>query len=421
MTAGPRRIVDDGELDRRLRLTFRTIMPMLDTEPPSNSTDQADATPLVMLDLFARRRPKPSRFTVVAMAAAAVIVAGTVALFALNNRDNRVTTASGPAPGDTRIVYTRFIDTRFSGARLVIADSDGHNAKELTNTSSGSVDRVARISPDGKLIVFYRDHGTATIHVVGSDGEDEHQVDLGCVDPCIEDKFPSFTPDGQHIVFQRIIGPRDPDTGDPVSAVLWEADLDGSNIRRLSEPGIDGTYSDKDASFAPDGYVVFIRTREVDNHPRAVFRMNPDGTDVRQLSPWQAGSLNATARVSPAQSGPTRDLVVFDYQPLAKTVSVIATVPATCRSDAECTAATKFLTSDPSTATTQTSFNNPAWSPDGRRIVFLVDDQPVTPTSDFDLKGAIWTMNWDGKDRKVVADTPVMEQEPTWGPAPGRS
>jgi Tol biopolymer transport system component len=66
-------------------------------------------------------------------------------------------------------------------------------------------------------------------------------------------------------------------------------------------------------------------------------------------------------------------------------------------SDADRAAATKFLTSDPSTATTLTSFDNPAWSPDGRRIVFLQVDQPVTPTSDFDVKGAIWTMNATAK------------------------
>jgi Tol biopolymer transport system component len=421
MTGDRRIAVGDGELDRRLRLTFRTIMPLLDANPPSESTDVADGTPLLTIDLLARRS-KRSRFTLLAVAAASVIVAGTVVVFALNGRgDRHVSTASGPAPGDTRIVYTRFIDAQFSGARLVIADSDGGNAKELTDTNAGSVDRVARISPDGKQVVFYRDRGTATIHLVGSDGTDEHQVDLGCVDPCIEDKFPSFTPDGQHIVFQRIIGPRDPDTGTAASAVLWEADIDGRNVRRLSEPGIDGTYSDNGASFAPGGYVVFMRTREVDNHPRAVFRMNPDGTDVRQLSPWQGGSTNATAQVSPAESGPTRDLVVFNYLSPAKTTSVIATVPATCRSDADCAAATKFLTSDPSTATTLTSFDNPAWSPDGRRIVFLVDDQPVTPTGDFDLKGAIWMMNADGKDHELLADTPVMEMEPTWGPAPGRA
>jgi WD40-like Beta Propeller Repeat len=216
MTGDPKRTVDDGELDRRLRLTFRTIMPLLDANPPTETTAETEDTPLVMIDLLARRLPKRSRFTVVAVAAAAVIVAGTVAIFAFNDRgDRHVTTASGPVPGDTGIVYTRFIDAKFWGARLVIADSDGRNAKELTDTSSGSVDRLARISPDGKLIVFYRDHGTATIHMVGSDGQNEHQVDLGCVDPCIEDKYPSFTPGGQHIAFQRIIGPRDPDTGSP--------------------------------------------------------------------------------------------------------------------------------------------------------------------------------------------------------------
>jgi Tol biopolymer transport system component len=87
--------------------------------------------------------------------------------------------------------------------------------------------------------------------VVGSDGTGDHFVDLDCHNFCVRDTLPSWTPDGKHIVFQRIIGPIDPakevdpHTGNAAaSAVLWEADLDGQNIQRLSAPGIDGAFAD---------------------------------------------------------------------------------------------------------------------------------------------------------------------------------
>jgi hypothetical protein len=49
------------------------------------------------------------------------------------------------------------------------------------------------------------------------------------------DIIPGWTPDGRHITFSRVVGPFV--NGNAASAVLYTAELDGSHIRRLSEPG----------------------------------------------------------------------------------------------------------------------------------------------------------------------------------------
>ena len=135
-----------------------------------------------------------------------------------------------------------------------------------------------------------------------SNGSDQRVLHLGCTDPCAVDLAPSWTPDGQHIIFQRVIGPFDPNNNDSAaSAVMWVTDLSGQHIRRFSEAGIDGVFEDSWASFAPAGYVIFSRLRDTDL-ATAVFRMRPDGTHVRQITAWGLGG--DLPDVSPATRGP---------------------------------------------------------------------------------------------------------------------
>lgn len=139
--------------------------------------------------------------------------------------------------------------------------------------------------------------------------------------------------------------------------------IDGTGLRRLSEPGIDGVVEDYNASFAPNGtYLTFVRVRNQDLKV-AIFRMAPDGSDVRQLTPWRLGG--DLADVLPATSGPTEDLIVFETfgtgAPDGLTQD-IATVPATCSSLADCTSKIRFVTNN---GTRPRASFNPTWSPDG--------------------------------------------------------
>ena len=147
------------------------------------------------------------------------------------------------------------------------------------------------------------------ILVVGTNGRGEREVPIECTDPCADHGSRRGRRTGGISSYTLVVGPFDLVNDSARSAVLWVTDLDGTHLKRLSEPGIDGSLEDYKASFAPDGYIVFTRVRNADVK-HAAFRMNPDGTHVRQLTPWEVRADNA--QVSPARSGPTHNTVVFE-------------------------------------------------------------------------------------------------------------
>jgi Tol biopolymer transport system component len=316
--------------------------------------------------------------------------------------------ASAADDGDTRIVWSSWNET-FTSAQIMVADPDGNHLRQLTRLKPDVLDFDPVFSPDGSHVVFERDKPDR-VEIVITDARGNHQraVDLGCVDPCSGDVLPSWTANGARIVFQRVVGPFDQPNGSARSAVLYTENLDGSDVRRLSEPGIDGTYEDSHARYAPDGsYLTFLRGDNV-NLASAVFRMDPDGTNVRQLTPWELGA--DLPDLSVATRGPTKDLVVFEtfgHPPLD-----VATVPATCTTLEDCSSKIVYVTHNG--GGTAESFN-PSWSPDGRRIAYVAFT-PETDTSPFSCD--IWTIRPDGTGRRQVSTSPRCDFRPDWGPVP---
>jgi hypothetical protein len=130
-----------------------------------------------------------------------------------------------PAPAEDRsgehIVWSRFVDLDFSALRLEVSGPYGHHARMLTDPPDGAQDIDANVSPNGRRVAFERDlpDGSTQIIVVGIGDRVEHVLDLGCVDPCADDLTPTWTPDGRHLVFTRVVGPFP--GGNATSAVLY--------------------------------------------------------------------------------------------------------------------------------------------------------------------------------------------------------
>jgi TolB protein len=324
--------------------------------------------------------------------------------------------AAGRASG-SRIVWSRFEGTISNRLQLVSARPDGSRLRVLTHPGKNTQDIDAAISPNGRLVAFERDRhkggDTARITLVRANGKGERSLDLGCVAPCVADNTPTWLPGGARIAFSPVIGPFDQPHHSARSAVLYTALRNGSDIRRLSQSGIDGRFEDYRARYSPNGsYIVFNRVSNA-RPGVAVFRMNADGTGVRRLTPWRLGA--DVIDLSPATSGPTKNLIAFETYgmgpPNGKSANV-ATVPSNCASVSDCRKRIRYVTHYRGGSV---QAFNPAWSPTGRRVAytkFKPGDKHTPPVGD------IWTARPDGSHRKPVSTSPLFEFRPAWGPAP---
>ena len=293
---------------------------------------------------------------------------------------------------------------------LLIARADGSHQRDLTAPAPDTRDADAQVSPNGRWIAYQHSQGdTDTIHLVRSDGRDDHLVDVGCVEPCVGAASPTWLSNSR-IAFTLVSGPFDEETGAPASVALYTARIDGTHVRRLSEPSIDGVYEDSYLRVAPDHrYVTFLR-RHIADESSALFRMAPDGSHLRQLTPY---SLSVGVNdLSSARHGPTKDLLVFDSArgDTTNTFLDIGTVPTTCRSPSDCTSKIRWLTDNAATGRRNA---NPQWSPDGTSLVF------TDRASAAETNAEIWTMRYPESTRRKISTSPNFDYRPAWGASHG--
>jgi Tol biopolymer transport system component len=336
--------------------------------------------------------------------ALATIVAAITGLTSVGPATTAIASNDAPSTNGVIVWTTRADD---GSEHLMTAHADGSHQHQLTPTIADTGDIDAQISPDGSWVAYEHDSGeTATIHLVRPSGAGDHVVDVGCVDPCVAALSPTWLSNNR-LAFTLVSGPFDPVTTNAASAVLWTANTDGTDVRRLSPAGIDGAYEEYYARSSRDGsYLTFDRVRNADG-TRALFRTTPDGSSTHQLTPWHIAA--DVDDLSTAASGPTKDLIVFESygrgDPNATFVD-IATVPATCHPLSDCAAKVHWITDNGATGRRNA---NPQWSPDGSSLVFTNRSSIDDPNPD------IWTMRYNGTQRRLISTSPNFDYRPTWG------
>jgi Tol biopolymer transport system component len=345
-----------------------------------------------------RREKARMRRSVVVLAAATLV--GLIAVLAIGAP---TTHATFPA----RNGQLAFFGDRGSGADIYTMNADGTGLRRLTHLEGD--EEGPDWSPDGARIVFWLDpHPPPAVqnmysgYVMNADGSDLHQV----TPKRTSAEFPAFTPDGDHLVYdcEFVLDDQDrpgpcPGGSDPIDHDVYLMRDDGSDA--LGLPLSTNPFprqGDRNPEVSPDGQTAtFVRTK-LGGRLQALFAVDIDGGDVRQLTSYRREVANKH------DWAPDGNQIVIttkaDYPPEHHSPNV-----ATIRPDGS---HLRMLT-DYSGG--EKGAYAGSYSPNGRWIAFRVENVEKK-------RFRLYRMHPDGTHRELIKRLPFAPRAVDWGPRP---
>jgi len=256
--------------------------------------------------------------------------------------------------------------------QIYIMNADGTDPTRLTEFTGSKIAPVC--SPDGRQVAFQsRPPGfpLPTIFLMNADGTDLRPLVSG-------GNFPSWSPNGKQIAFHTAGQPRE------ISVI----DIDTLELTNLTNNPAD----DFRADWSPDGQKIAFTSNRDGNIQ--IYVMNADGSKPTRLT------STAATDMAPDWSPDGRQIVFQSNRdhPQFPDIDQPGFEIYVMNADAtEPTRLTDNLARD----------LDPAWSPNGRQIVFDSDrDVPLTRQ--------LYVMSWDGTDQRALTGPPGENSHASW-------
>jgi WD40 repeat protein len=324
----------------------------LDAGPSAPAVDDPGTSPSTLL-------PHPSSSTTTTAAAPSSTTASTVKVKSTTPSttpasSSTTTTAAPPLP-PSLLGKVVFAASRNGIGGIWVMDADGANPRNL-NPAPGHVPDLA---PDGRHIVYNSGPGSGDLMIMGSDGSD-----LRMLVPAISVYTPpSWSPDGRRVLYADAAG-------------LHTINPDGTEDRMVFSPP-KSQYNDGlsifGASWAPDGRRLVVTS---------LGASSADGLWIVDLDAQSAIHVYTGSAHEVAWS-PLGDRIAFSGGPNPAIFTV--------RPDGT---DLRQLTGLPGQFDGVTSATYPAWSGDGSRIAFTLDQHDPE----------IWDIGADGSGLRKLTD-----------------
>jgi len=180
------------------------------------------------------------------------------------------------SPDGTKAAFDMNVNGQWD---IYVANADGTNIRQITNDTDS--DYEPTFSPDGSKVIFtsYRgDQGSVGFDVIVANVDGTGLTDLTPNSTTMDHRFAVFSPDGTWIAFAGV------DTGaaHPIWGI-WVMSTDGSSLRNVL-PSLDYDRFSLPLTFSPDSTKIFFSGTTIDPQTSDIYSINLDGSNLRNLT-----------------------------------------------------------------------------------------------------------------------------------------